>query len=42
MANGDKVFAAGGSAGGLLIGAVINMAPELYKGVARACAICLT
>ncbi len=30
----DKVFAAGGSAGGLLIGAVINMAPELYKGVA--------
>ncbi len=29
-----KVFAAGGSAGGLLIGAVINLAPELYKGVA--------
>ena len=29
----DKVFAAGGSAGGLLIGAIINMEPELYKGV---------
>ena len=35
---GDKenVFAAGGSAGGLLMGAVINMAPELYKGIAAA------
>ena len=35
---GDKnnVFAAGGSAGGLLIGAVINMEPELYNGVAAA------
>ncbi|MBL4941732.1 MAG: S9 family peptidase [Colwellia sp.] len=35
---GDKnnVFAAGGSAGGLLIGAVINMAPELYNSVAAA------
>jgi len=32
----DKVFAAGGSAGGLLMGAVINMAPELYKGIAAA------
>ena len=30
----DKVFAVGGSAGGLLIGAVINQAPELYRGVA--------
>ena len=30
----DKVFAAGGSAGGLLIGAVVNMEPSLYKGVA--------
>ncbi len=30
----DKVFAAGGSAGGLLMGAVANMAPELYKGIA--------
>ena len=30
----DKVFAMGGSAGGLLMGAVINQAPELYQGVA--------
>ncbi|WP_321389789.1 S9 family peptidase [Emcibacter sp.] len=30
----DKVFAVGLSAGGLLMGAVLNMAPELYKGVA--------
>ncbi|WP_237057577.1 S9 family peptidase [Microbulbifer sediminum] len=29
----DKVFAAGGSAGGLLMGAVVNMAPELYRGI---------
>jgi oligopeptidase B len=29
----DKIFAAGGSAGGLLMGAVINQAPELYRGV---------
>ncbi len=35
---GDKhnVFASGGSAGGLLVGAVVNMAPELYKGVVAA------
>ncbi len=30
---GDKVFAEGGSAGGLLVGAVANMAPELYRGI---------
>jgi len=30
----DKVFAVGGSAGGLLMGAIINMNPELYRGVA--------
>lgn len=30
----DKIFAIGGSAGGLLIGAVVNMAPELYYGAA--------
>ncbi|PWK44408.1 S9 family peptidase [Pleionea mediterranea] len=30
----DRVFAAGGSAGGLLMGAVINQAPELYKAIA--------
>jgi oligopeptidase B len=29
----DKVFAEGGSAGGLLIGAVANMAPQLYRGI---------
>ncbi|MDM3870959.1 S9 family peptidase [Porticoccus sp. W117] len=29
----DKVFAQGGSAGGLLMGAVANMAPELYRGM---------
>ena len=28
----DKMFCQGGSAGGLLIGAVINMAPDLFKG----------
>lgn len=31
--NPDKLFALGGSAGGLLIGAVINMAPRAFKGV---------
>ncbi len=30
----DRLFAEGGSAGGLLMGAVTNMAPELFKGVA--------
>lgn len=29
----DRLFAMGGSAGGLLMGAVINMEPDLYKGV---------
>lgn len=28
-----KLFASGGSAGGLLMGTVINQAPELYRGV---------
>jgi oligopeptidase B len=30
----DKIVAAGGSAGGLLMGAVLNMAPEKYKAIA--------
>jgi len=29
----DKIFASGGSAGGLLMGTVVNLAPELYLGV---------
>ncbi|MCA0365635.1 MAG: S9 family peptidase [Bacteroidetes bacterium] len=32
----DRLFAMGGSAGGLLMGAIINQAPELYKGVVAA------
>lgn len=32
-AHPDKVFGMGGSAGGLLMGAVANMAPELYRGL---------
>ena len=32
----EKTFALGGSAGGLLIGAVINESPELYRGVIAA------
>jgi oligopeptidase B len=31
--NPEKLFASGGSAGGLLMGAVVNMKPELFKGV---------
>ncbi|MEI9918055.1 MAG: S9 family peptidase [Bacteroidota bacterium] len=31
--NPNKLFAMGGSAGGLLMGAVVNIAPQLYKGV---------
>lgn len=29
----DKVFAMGGSAGGLLMGAIANMRPDLYRGI---------
>jgi oligopeptidase B len=32
----DKIFAYGGSAGGLLVGAVSNMAPQLFKGLIAA------
>jgi oligopeptidase B len=32
----DKVFASGGSAGGLLVGAVSNMAPQDYRGIIAA------
>ncbi len=34
--NPGKLFAMGGSAGGLLMGAIINLKPELYKGVIAA------
>jgi oligopeptidase B len=34
--NKDKLFAMGGSAGGLLMGAVVNMRPDLFKGVVAA------
>ncbi len=33
-ADPDRIFAEGGSAGGLLMGAVINMRPDLWNGVA--------
>ncbi|EML5155895.1 TPA: oligopeptidase B [Morganella morganii] len=29
----NRIYATGGSAGGLLMGAVINQAPELYRGI---------
>ncbi|MDC3144782.1 S9 family peptidase [SAR86 cluster bacterium] len=34
--NKEQLFAMGGSAGGLLMGAVINLEPELYKGIISA------
>ncbi|AWX45952.1 Oligopeptidase B [Flagellimonas maritima] len=32
----EHLYASGGSAGGLLMGAIINMVPELYKGIIAA------
>ena len=32
----DHLYAMGGSAGGLLMGAVVNMAPDLYNGIVAA------
>lgn len=34
--NKENVYAMGGSAGGLLMGAVVNMRPDLFKGVVAA------
>lgn len=31
--NSDRLFAMGGSAGGLLMGAIANMRPDLFKGI---------
>ncbi|MFL2731921.1 MAG: S9 family peptidase [Gammaproteobacteria bacterium] len=36
IGNSNKVFAMGGSAGGLLMGVIINQEPNLYKGIVSA------
>ena len=33
IGNKNKTFAMGGSAGGLLMGVIVNLEPELYKGI---------
>jgi oligopeptidase B len=33
LADGDRLFAAGGSAGGLLMGVIANEAPQRYQGI---------
>ena len=33
MGDPERVYAGGGSAGGLLMGAIVNMEPELYSGI---------
>jgi len=36
MTSPEHLYASGGSAGGLLMGAIVNMAPQLYNGVIAA------
>ncbi len=36
VAAADRVYATGGSAGGLLMGAIANLRPELYRGILAA------
>jgi len=36
IGNAEELYATGGSAGGLLMGAIINYEPELYKGIVSA------
>ncbi|GIR26773.1 MAG: hypothetical protein CM15mP40_13810 [Alphaproteobacteria bacterium] len=36
IGNQNKVYAMGGSAGGLLMGVIINLEPKLYKGIVSA------
>ncbi len=36
IGNKNKIFAMGGSAGGLLMGVIINLEPKLYKGIVSA------
>ena len=33
IADGARAFAEGGSAGGLLMGAIANISPEIYRGI---------